>query len=387
MQQPDTPHSRTHTQRVDDPEALAKHAIKLLEKRLANEFGLRAVMGAELEFSVLPHHPQEGYGVGGAAVKGGSHASSLSRPSQKQDPWFPESRRVTYSYHEEQTDASWDTLEVVLTHRPTDAKGKPITHDALTLARNIEALRHQLHQTPAGYKPTARGKTPARVGVYGWQEFRRTELASLSTEPLVKGTFTTNGLHLNMSLMDAQTHDNVLSHSHGQQAHLVKRLSTHIGQMFHENTHLIASGDASVKRWQGRTSAPSMQNFSDHVRCKNMADYIENVIPDASANPYYTVLLQLAGTVQALSHHGFNQGESSSLLRSEETLVTQHTRDWRNTSYQTLKDDFSNAHALRDVLNACEPELGNRFMAAIEHCPPGKEASSLRLKPGEAVSR
>lgn len=130
-----------------------------------------------------------------------------------------------------------------------------------------------------------------------------------------------------------------------------------------------------------------MQNFSDHVRCKNMADYIENVIPDASANPYYTVLLQLAGTVQALSHHGFNQGESSPHLRSEQTPVTQHTRDWRNTSYLTLKDDFNNAHALHDVLNACEPELGNRFMDAIERCPPGKEASSLRLIPGEAVSR
>lgn len=380
---PPTPHAPSR----DDPEALAKHAITLLEKRLENEFGLRAVMGAELEFSVLPHYPQEGYGVSGEAVKGGSHTSSQSRLRHKQDPWFPESSRVTYSYHEVQMDASWDALEVVLTHRPTNAEGKPVAHDALILARSIEALRNQLHHTPPGYKPGARGKTPARESVHGWQEFRKTALAALSTEPLVKGTFATNGLHLNMSLIDAQTHDNVLSQTHADHAGLVDSLSTHIGQMFHENTYLIASGKASVMRWQVRTSTPSMRQFSNHVRCKHMADYIENVIPDASANPNYAVLLQLAGTVQALSHHGFNHRESSPHLRSEQTPVTQHTREWSNTSYLTLKDDFNNAHTLRDVLNVCEPELGNRFMTAIERCPPGKEASSLRVKPDEAVSR
>lgn len=44
-----------HVERLtgDDPRALAKHAIRLLEQRIYQEFGLKLRLGAELEFSLI----------------------------------------------------------------------------------------------------------------------------------------------------------------------------------------------------------------------------------------------------------------------------------------------------------------------------------------------
>lgn len=53
MQPPDTSHSRTHTERVDDPEALAKHAIKLLKRHLRDTYHLKVQMGVKLEYSLF----------------------------------------------------------------------------------------------------------------------------------------------------------------------------------------------------------------------------------------------------------------------------------------------------------------------------------------------
>ena len=57
MKQPDTdtafgPHTATAS-RADDPEALAKHAIKLLEQHLRDAYGLKVQMGVELEYSLM----------------------------------------------------------------------------------------------------------------------------------------------------------------------------------------------------------------------------------------------------------------------------------------------------------------------------------------------
>jgi len=83
--------------------------------------------------------------------------------------------------------------------------------------------------------------------------------------------------------------------------------------------------------------------------------YIENAICDASANPYYAVMLALAGIVQGLDVHAGKAMPIASIYKPVDPLPT----------HAALKEHCLRTHGLRDILNRCSPALGDQLMDAV----------------------
>jgi len=385
-----TPHPsrRLHD---DPPVALAKRAIKLLESKIRQEFDLALPIGVELEFGVLANQrqdhasPAEQYGVPDALGKVSNHTASAYRHPKNRDAWFPESRRVAYSYREESNDDRWDMMEVVLTHEPRGQDGTRLPIDALTTARNVEALRHQLHQPANGYmpRPRGRGTPPAQLGVRYWQQRRREGIDILTTEAVVPGTYNSHGMHLNMSLVDATTQENIMLQSALNAETVTNMLRQGIGTLQMENLWLVCPHRRSMER-QSMRMGPISDVMGRVKNKRGQKDYVENSLPGADCNPYYAIMLQLAGTYLALKETGFGYDYSAQRHVLDNPDYAHDLKAPRpgekQVSELTLNDlqaNFREGTHLRAVLDACEPGLGKAFHEAIEKTPPGYEKSSM----------
>ena len=371
----------THASRFtdDEPVALAKHAIKLLEARIATEFDLDLPMGAELEFSVLPKDQHAArdpryYGVRDSAGKVGNHSASAFRFAKHTDPWFPESRRVAYSYREEPKDDSWDMLEVVLTHRPAGKDGVAAPQDALMLAREVEALRYQLHDPAPGHKAH-------RMVMDRWQDFRHRNLDAMSFAASVPGTLNTNGMHLNVSFIDRTTGLNALEQTRPYPKAFVEMMQHGLGHFVRDNLYLVSHGPRSIDRLGLRVKA--LDGVACHVGNRKDRNYIENAVFPADANPYYAMMLQLAGIYGALKDSGFHHDPDSQRyhITNDAMQGEQHEesprRMFRDETVASLKERYESSTQLRDILNSMEPTLGDRFADAIAKKAPGLERSAM----------
>ena len=144
-----------------------------------------------------------------------------------------------------------------------------------------------------------------------------------------------------------------------------------IGTMHDENLYLLGHDNSSIRRWANCFGFHSPRTpFTSQVvprenktRGTEPSSYLENKIAGASSNPYYAVMLNLAGIYTGLS--------------AQETIEQRHSsQDYANLSSAELTEAFQNGHKLRDVLNELEPGLGQRFYAAIDKCPPGQEKTA-----------
>jgi hypothetical protein len=377
--------------RDDPPVALAKRAITLLEAKIREEFDLQLPIGVELEFGVLAS-PRGGngpvtddYGIPDALGKVTNHTASAYRHAKNRDAWFPESRRVAYSYREESQDDRWDMMEVVLTHEPRGADGARLPIDALATARNVEALRHQLHRPASGYMPRkpGSGTPPAQLGVRYWQQHRRDAVDILSTDAVIPGTFNTHGMHLNMSLVDATTQENIMLRSALNAETVTNMLRQGIGTMQMENLWLLCPHNPSLQRQAMRMDA--LSDVMGRVKNKRgQKDYVENSLPGADCNPYYAVMLQLAGTYLALkeAQFGYDYAAQKHVLGNPHyahdlKAPRPGDKQVRELTIGDLQTHFQEGTQLRNVLNRCEAGLGDAFHEAIGKIPPGKEKTGL----------
>lgn len=374
MKQPEVSPVMPHTQRVDNPEALAKHAITLLEKALARDFGVRPVMGAELEFSAITDNLAKDKSVLGLVDKKRiprSTEPSVAKPNQR-DAWFPESRRIAYCYHEAGSHSALEEqMEIVISHQAMKADGTPLPNSALTLARTIEATRNHIVYYPFGYyknsayvaeNPSVRVLWEERHAQHKkWAELREKEVDVLRFDASNQHAGITNGMHLNTSFVDARSGKQCLDTPNAAQ-HLKNGIST----IMEENLYLLGSQQPSLDRFHSRFGHHTDAG-DDLCKSKNLEnkDYIENRIPPADANPYYAVMLQLAGVYATLQKENLNEPTEK---------IT--TAGFQGLSAGKLWARFHKGIQLRGLLNHTEPALGDRFMAAIERTPPGRERSA-----------
>lgn len=414
--------SGPHTRRFadDEPVALAKDAIRLLEDHLAATYGLAVECGAELEFAVqIPpgqHRDAWRYGVpyGDAAKVHGTESSAAKHFFHK-SPWFPDSRRITYGYRESSGYGRHVKLEAVLTHDPSTANGTPVAQSALDLARNVEALRYQLLNPAPGYKHdgmpaqhplryaathTARaakalfhtlapGQPPETNHAYQaahWQKFRRERLTDLEFSRMLPESGAeeamTLGLHFNASLIDAS----------GNCAHPTREMTRILAQSCletaDEGNYLMTASTSNWQRLRERTGHFIPEIARDiYARQVRVAEghsgfYIENRMPPADCNPYYAVMLQLLGIERGLRRQHFRRTGSGYTMDAAGPATMPQAPD----SPDQMQARFHQAD-LRDQMNGLEDGLGDRFYAAIAHCPPGTERTAMDKRHAERGER
>lgn len=357
------------------PTALAKHAISVLEKRLADAFGVTVLMGAELEFiaqtrSVSEHRDREWLGLVAVNGKERNYRASVSQPSAQKDAWFPQSRRISFSYRELKVNDGWQHGEVVLTHQPADRSGKLLSPSALTLAACIEGTRHQLTHMPLGHKP-GRGNLEAEMHHAYWQAQRAQAMKAVRFDACVPEASAQSGLHLNASVVDARGRELFTNGS------LAANVAEHIRRLTDDHLYLLASSPMSLQRWR-------RQFGHEHIATSYVCPvkysegdvaYLENRIPGADSNAYYSVLLELAGIYSALE-------------KRYEPLPGE-ALDYRTVTADTVRQRFGRSSSLRNVLNAVEPGLGDRFYDAVARMPPNIEhnATEVRHRPLGGIGR
>ncbi len=368
-----------HTDRIrppdDEPVALAKHAIKLLEQRIGHDYGATILMGAEQEFSLFTDIVNDGktnpYGMDDMKANAHGGRASIARAPHLRDRYFPESRRINRTYREQAYGNHWHKFEVVLSHVPSNEDGSAAARSPSILARSIEALRGQLKSTDFSHYGMNIQVPPSKDGS-----------ESAYFDPAIDNV--TNGFNLNISLLDSDGksmfHDpaGMEDRQHGIQGQCMRA----IGAMHDENLYLLGNDASSIRRWSNRFGfhAPRVPYTSQVVPRENKTRgdeptaYLENKIASASSNPYYAVMLNLAGIYAGLGAHETTEQRYSSL-------------DYANLSSTELNDAFHSGQKLRDVLNELESGLGNRFYEAISKCPPGQEKTAQQKTVAASPSR
>jgi glutamine synthetase len=328
--------------RTDDPNALAKRAITLLERHIQQEFGAQVRMGAELEFTVahdsaiknplgLPD-PKEAKAVG--------FVPSGKRDLKQRDALFPNSPSVCYSYKEHVQEDGLTKYEVVVSHEATDGRNQHAFSRGKYLADNIHALKKLL---PAAHEDS-------RITVKG-----KPSITSLSLDAAI-GRNLTNSQHITLSLLDADNHP-VLD------AHQYRDLATSMQRYVLEHIRLLGDDEKSKARWLGANRSDRLEVYApsvDHGFDFDHVDYLENRFPSAASNPYIAVLLTLAACEAGLS------------------VMAKNPRDFyprvgpgSNTKLATAQCDaaLTQDMPIFQLLNTLEPQLGTRFAAALVHAP------------------
>lgn len=372
MQQTHAHRARPHD---DEPIALAKHAIKLLEEHIKRDYGATVLMGAEQEFSAFTDTVNDGksnpYGMDDMKANAYGGTASIARALYLRDKHFPNSRRVNRTYREQAYNNNWHKFEVVLSHIPANADGSEAPRSPSILARSVEALRSQLKRTDLKHHGIS-AKVP--LGKDGSQ--------SVYFDPSIDNV--TNGFNLNISLLDSDGKSMFNKPSGVADPHsgIQGKCMREISAIHDENLYLLGHDTSSIRRWSNRFGFHSPRvpiTFQvvpreNKTRGTDSASYLENKIASASSNPYYAVMLNLAGIYSGLN--------------AQETTPQRYSaQDYANLSSTKLKQTFQNGTKLRDVLNQLEPGLGERFYEAVKKCPPGQEKTAQEKAPSSVKAR
>lgn len=416
-----------HTDRLakgENPEAVAKEAIRVLEKALKEEFGVDLHIGAELEFEVQipPHlHPPKPGGTfnplqgEGRSFKRQYRKSGQPLPSDTSytpagkkesvfytidlpdrvspgtlkahdvsDAVFPRSPIVAYTYHEEELPhEGWHNYEAVISHEAMDEI--PFGEDrGLYLARCIEATRKTIAHTPPERRafaidPLGKKKESDDPEHNAWLARMAHGIQERNTSGF--GPFCTHGMHLNVTLdIDGVPYFGKQAYGQPRQERqnaLIRGMS----EIFNENAYLLhASAPSLVRAMQRRE-----QTGNTGIQMKKK-ERLEITRAPTDANPYYATMLALAGVYYTLHDYRFDQN-TQVFHRQEKTLyvnsinepnklIYNHMLDYKHSiNLETkMKEVFFDKHRLLEkTLNGLEPELGARFMDAIKRMPPGQE--------------
>lgn len=340
--------------RTDDPTKLARHAIRLLESELNETFGLRAVMGAELEFTLTS---PKIHNFGGLSLfsslpdrteKPPGHAPSADRRICEKDLFFPESPYITYSYREIAQPDSAEQYEIVISH---EARYRDLNH----FADVINATRGQLRvdARPPGFIRTERSEGTAAA--FGLRRAERQIKAANIDQVSFLGTHgkDTNGLHLNLSLTPAK---NAPIHAHQLWPDKKERntILRNTQYFMRSNIDLFCPNPESIDRLCTRGNAKQVRLMPDEKSGLCMKPYLENALFSADANAHFAVLVQLAAAYDAIER-GTSYGDRLDQKLYQGDMEAEKRRD-RFTS---------DKNPLRTVLNDLESGLGDRFINAV----------------------
>ena len=351
----------------ENPEALAKHAIAVLEQRLYSDFGIKVRLGAELEFTLLPRHDKAlgikqispiKFGVKRDDIHKSGFTPAVHRAKQQSarvasdkasptkliteitDPFFPDSPYVAYSYEE----LFRNKYESVISHEARHDTLPPDGSRALTFARSIEALRNTI---ATSNQPARRlAKDPAHHELLApiardWQPAFDGYLQPVDDDDRC------HGLHINLSLVNSD--DKPLLY------HMGGSMAARMQMIFGDGNHMLLPDDASISREVERDPE---NNTNQCVYERAKQSYLEIRRPAANSNPYYATMLSLLGVYHYMAK----------LPAPSRLAIDKPTHD------AFAKRFFSPDNMVINTLNQLEPELGSRMRNAIECHPPGTEA-------------
>jgi hypothetical protein len=179
-----------------------------------------------------------------------------------------------------------------------------------------------------------------------WKE----RIESVSTKAQVTGI--TNGLHINIGLDagEKRNHDRAISADRLFALHAIHEMTV-------KNLYLLGMNDDDRIRYKARNN---LKRLNSHGL------WVENAIPSADSNPYYAVMLTLAGTLKGLrAAHGAN-GHGVTPIKPSLDI----SEDEAKNSF------FTSNNELRSMINSLDitkGSLGDQFFTAIEKTPPHTE--------------
>lgn len=392
--------SRAPLKEAENPEIIAKHAIRVLERAIHQQFGIDVHAGAELECSYrippslheqlsLHKHP----GCDLLNGKKTSNYTSARKQRRSNDPakqrlltvslvglglqkpggpevamipisdsLFPDSSWIAYSYKEDRAVSKdgWVLYEHVITHRAPHST-RPAGERMVTLSRAIEALRKTIASTPADRHHFA--KDPIHSA---WIEHVAHHVSERSTR--ARGPdYSINGLHLNISL--TYQGKNLFTQSKTQAA-MRHMLNEFIAPLIHEENFLLLSSPAALSRSFKRSGTGGI-NLEPSSR-------MEIRTPSAESNPYYTSLIALAAIYRGLKEMKYSSELGQFAEPDISGCISHVSPDFSSPKAHLLnaEERFFHPHnILKETLNQLEPELGERFVSAIKQTPPGCEKS------------
>ncbi len=332
----------TEKLRPADPERLAKRAITLLEQHLKTHYGLNVEMGAELEFGAFapPSHPL--HTVPGKPPK---LDAALYRPFGDRTP----QDEAAHAYY---------------AHSPYISS---IHREALKIEQPYPCNQYELvfsHQGDFGTYGEGRfvnlGRAIAREKS---RLLKDPQLEHVTFAPQTDGThegdYLMNGLHLNISLKrEDGTSPLVASLKNIVYGQLLRKrkciptpesewLIRAISRCQREGQYMLGATPDHLDR----VGHLQMNNDVYCLRSGDTGIYLENRAPAADANPYYAIMLLLAGVVHGLESQK-NPEPGMSMIAS---------------SSFTCAQDFKTSTALIPLLNRLEPELGDQLRESIEY--------------------
>lgn len=404
-----TPEPFARVRTSDNPEAIAKHAILVLEKGLLEHFGVEVHSGIELECSyrfpkalqqqlvndVKPSEPrvkhnflhgEKRHVFTPAGKRQGSHdpndshdltvnltgmgiAEPTDRPVYQRDDamftqlpvtdcLFPDSSWISHTYCEDvPMENGWSQYEHVISHQGpqediTFGEGR-----MLKLARATEALRKTVASTPKERRNFA--KQPLHNQ---WLNHVANAITERSTEA-ISPTGHPQGMHINFSL--TRKGKALLRFKEEREA-----FERPLGDMVRENEYLMLPSEQAYQRSKTR------ENQHVYGAHESNTPYLEITSPSSESNPYYAMLVTLAGIYYALGDRGFDKqsGKFEATHQAAALYPNPKGRKEFASFADRAPDRFFDGHyLLPQLLNHLEPELGNQFFDAIERVPPGKE--------------
>lgn len=372
----------------DNPEQIAKHVIRVLEQALRDEFGVNLYAGVELEYEVkipqalrfgkhgdenpfqmqkpgrgdeLPAH----YKVDTKLLQVPDTAAAGTTHLPVREVLFPESPAVCYSYLEGAGQHGWFHYETVLSHLGVQNK-TPFGEGRMNvLARATEALRKTIAHTPP-----QRTQFAQDAQHNAWLADQAHGITERNTSGF--GPHFSHGMHVNVSFETGGGTFLSPALPDTEQAVRERTLQRGLVDIFNEGAYLLHGTDASLARaemWR-------VQDGHNGVEFKDGA-YAEICRPSADSNPYYALMLTLLGVYHTLKDFEFDPASGN--FAKKVWAVPEaypHALDYEEGLRQQMKECFMDGPRLLErTLNTLEPELGSRFMDAIERIPPGKEKS------------
>jgi hypothetical protein len=401
----ETRHSDQLRASNDHPEGLAKHAIRLLERQIHREFGAVLRLGAEVEYSLVPRHPDavgieqrkpihiesekdqlQARGFAPAIRQEadqntrfssrkpetshyGAHLdidltrqhhalnddADIPRPwhegttrlTNLRDPIFPDSHYIAYSYDE----FTPGMHEAVISHEGRHDSLPPDGRRALTFARSIAALRSTMSDCADLNRRFARDAEHNALLAEAARDW------SVNFAPALphRNSVDTQGLHINLTVHK----------ENGERLGKQQRLLAPLQTMFSDGAYLLLTNALAFMRESER----KLDSIPDQcARMKDGAttnDHIEICRPASDSNAYYATLLTLLGVYDGLKHPARPPHENPLFAHNE----------------AAYKERFhAENNRVIAALNALEPNLGARFRTAIAKYPPGTEQAVTRSR-------
>lgn len=367
----------------EDPEKLAKRAIGLLEQRIEDEFGLHIQMGAELEFALsandwlieqIQQDKASPYNMLGVYKykplleeryiplkdKAPRAYKDFERDRKMGEQYFPNHPSIAYMYQESMRQWDEEQQHLYETHSTPALDHYEVVFSHLA-GGGIKALLSSIETT----KRQLRGEIPTNLTHKNGHTIRHFHPAfgdHVSFAPSIDrldddgkiAASVISGLQLNFSFTPA----------HGKPDELFQPVNEHANHCIYEAVKeaqlFLNPTDKHDERLhrlhasQSAHSSPVMVKWKD-----NVPEYSEIRCLPADCNSHMAAMVMLAGIYEG--------------LRTPDKRPEYNDRPFYRWEFPTGADAkheaFEQGSIIRKVLNEMEPELGDRFKAAITAKP------------------